>query len=261
MGRPRSHACQHQGHTYLAHRLGSTEGPQFVLVHGIGVAASYFNRLAAVLARSADVHVLELPGFGRAPRPAAPLSVPELAAVVNSYVRSAGLAAPVLVGHSMGSQIVVEAALQAPRDVHSVVGMGCVVDSRAGTAWQQGLRLLHDLLREPPSTNWAVLKDYLRTGPRWYLRTVPFMLSYRTEDSVRQLQVPLLVVRGARDPIATRRWSQQLCQAAPDARLVEVPGAAHVVMHTHPDDVAALLLTQGRGSRAAASGPGAADPR
>nr|WP_306239088.1 alpha/beta fold hydrolase [Ornithinimicrobium cryptoxanthini] len=234
---------QHEGQTYLARRLGTTSGPQIVLVHGIGVASTYFRRLATVLAESAGVHVLELPGFGGAPKPSAPLSVEELAAVVNAYVRSAGLDRPVLVGHSMGSQVVVEAALQEPDRVLAVVGVGCVVDPRAPTAVQQGLRLLLDFLRETPSANWAVLKDYVRTGPRWFLATVPLMLAYRTEESVRRLQVPLLVVRGARDPIASRGWCEQLAQSAPVAQLVEIPRGAHAVMHTHPQAVS-LVVSQ-----------------
>lgn len=233
---------EHDGHAFLGHRLGGPSGPQVVLVHGIGVASTYFRPLAHVLARSAGVHVLELPGFGSAPKPEAPLAVEQLAAVVNAYVKSARLDRPTLVGHSMGAQIVVEAALQDPARLLNVVAMGCVVDPLARTAPQQGLRLLRDFLEETPSANWAVLKDYLRTGPRWHLATVPHMLAYRTEEAVLRLRVPLLVVRGARDPVAGRDWSEQVSRLAPDARFVEISGAAHILMHTHPAQVAALIL-------------------
>ncbi len=166
----------------------------------------------------------------------------QLAAVVNGYVRSAGLDRAVLVGHSMGSQVVVEAALREPELASTVVVMGCVVDPAARSAPRQGLRLLHDFLLETPGANWAVLQDYLRTGPRWYLRTVPHMLAYRTEEAVVRLGLPLLVVRGARDPIAGHDWAEQLRRLAPVARLVEIPGAAHVVMHTRPAEVATAVL-------------------
>lgn len=186
-----------QQETALAKRLGPDVGLQIVLVHGIGVGFRYYAPLARVLARSAGVHVLELPGFGGAPKPESPLSVEELAAVVNAYVRAAGLDEPVLVGHSMGAQVVVDAVLQDPGLVPVVVVMGCVVDPRWRTALQQGLRLLQDCLRETWSANWTVLREYARTGPRWYLRTVPSMLGYRTEEAVARLPVPLLIVRDA----------------------------------------------------------------
>lgn len=225
----------------------SGTGPQFVLVHGIGASSRYYTRLARALAPSGGVHVLELPGFGRSPRPRRdPLSVEEHAGLVNAWVRSSGVARPVLVGHSMGVQVVVEAALQDPDLSAAVVGIGGVVDPSARTALRQGLRLGHDVLREPPATNWAVLSGYLLTGPWWYLRTLPVMLGYRLEDALPRLQVPLLLVRGTRDPIVPRPWAEQQRRLAPDSHLVEVEGAAHVAMHTHPEQVARAVLDHAR---------------
>lgn len=246
-------SLEHDGRTTLVRRTGSDDGPQFVLVHGIGVAASYFERLARVLARTGGVHVLELPGFGPAPRPARPLTVEEHAEHVVDYLRTAGLDRAVLVGHSMGSQFVVEAALKGAEHVAAVIAMGCVVDPDARSAARQGWRLLKDVLREPPRANWAVLKDYVRTGPRWYLATLPAMLDYRLEEAVGGLVHPLLVVRGGRDPIAPQAWSEQVCRAAPDARMVEILGAGHVVMWSHPEEVGAAVVAH---ARAAAAGRG-----
>lgn len=233
----------HDGHTYRARRLGLDSGHQLVLVHGIGVAGRYYLPLARVLARSAGVHVLELPGFGGTPKPQAPLSVAQLAAVVNAYVRSADLDRPTLVGHSMGAQVVLEAALRAPGLVSAVVVMGCVVDPQERTARQQGLRLVQDVLLETPAANVTVLSEYVRTGPRWFAKTLPAMLGYQTEVAVARLGVPLLIVRGTRDPVAGHAWAQQLQRLAPAARLVEVAGGAHAVMYTHPHEVASAILS------------------
>lgn len=224
----------------------SEAGQQFVLVHGIGVSSRYYTRLARALAATGGVHVVELPGFGGAPRPDAPLSVQDHAATLNAYVRSVGLDRPVLVGHSMGVQVVVEAALQEPALYLCVTGIGGVVDPSSRTAWRQGLRLGLDTLREPPSANYAVLRDYLRTGPRWYLKTLPIMLGYRLEEALPRLSLPLLLLRGRRDPIATQPWAEQMQRLAPDARLITLDRAAHVAMHSRPDDVAGAILAHAR---------------
>ncbi len=224
------------------------DGPDLVLVHGIGVSSRYWARLATVLARSGNVHVVEMPGFGGAPRPPEPLPVEELAATVIAYARAAGLTRPVLVGHSMGVQVVLEAALQEPGLVAAVVGIGGVVDPAARSAPRQTLRLAHDMLREPPGANWAVLSDYLRTGPRWYLRTVPIMLGYRTEEALARVETPLLLLRGARDPIAGADWFDQMRRLAPRARAVEVESAAHVAMWSRPEAVAREVLEHARAS-------------
>lgn len=238
---------RHGDRTMLVHRPPheSDTGPHFVLVHGIGVSALYHARLARALAPSGSVHVVDLPGFGQAPRPGRPLGIEDHAGVLNAYVRSAGLPHPHLVGHSMGTQVVVEAALQDPDLYADVVAIGGVVDPEARTAARQALRLAQDVLREPPTTNWTVLSGYARTGLRWYLRTLPVMLDYRTEEALPRLRVPLLVVRGARDPIATGPWAAHMGRLA-GTRVVEIEGAAHVAMHTHPDQVASAVLEHAR---------------
>jgi pimeloyl-ACP methyl ester carboxylesterase len=233
---------EHEGRTTVVRRLGPRGAQPVVLVHGIGVGARYLQRLAAVLARTCDVHVLELPGFGAAPRPDRPLSIEDHAAQVVAYLRGTDLDRPVLVGHSMGAQVVVEAALQGGSLVGPVVAMGPVVDPRGRTAAQQSWRLFRDVLRERPAANWVVLSDYARAGPRWYLATLPAMLGYRTEEAVARLGQPLLLLRGGRDLIAPGAWVQELARLAPDARAVEVPGAPHVLMWDDPERVAEEIL-------------------
>jgi pimeloyl-ACP methyl ester carboxylesterase len=235
----------------LVKRLGGEKGPQFVLVHGIGVATRYFTRLAPLLARSGGVHAVELPGFGSAPRQSTTMSIEEHAAMLTAYVVGAGLAAPLLVGHSMGTQIVVEAALQRPELFPRIVGMGGVVDPRERSALLQGLRLAEDMLFETPPSNWAVLRDYARTGPRWYLKTVPVMLGYKTEEALPALAADTLLIRGARDPICRHDWAEDMARLIPRSRLVEVPGSAHVVMYTAPARVAGEILAHARHGTAA----------
>lgn len=247
---------EHLGTTTHVRRLGPDTDLQYVLVHGIGVGHHYFAPLASALVGSGPgegtggVHVLELPGFGATPAPAEPLTIAQLAAVVVAYVRETGLDRPVLVGHSMGAQVVIEAALQAPALVGPVVSIGGVVDPGSRSPVRQGLRLLADFLVETPSANWAVLQDYVRTGPRRFLETVPIMLGYRTEEAVVRLRSPLLVLRGDRDPVARRDWTDQLARLAPVGRFVEIPGA-HVVMYTRPGAVAQEIMAHALGRDAA----------
>lgn len=227
------------------------DGPAVVLVHGIGVSSRYWTRLAPLLAPHASVHVVELPGFGDAPRRDEVLSIEEHASTLLAHLRAEGLDSAVLVGHSMGVQVVVEAALQDPARVRAVVGIGGVVDPSSRSTLRQALKLGHDVLREPLSANKEVLRDYARTGLRWYLQTVPSMIGYRTEDALPRLEVPLLVVRGSRDPICTREWAEEMTALAPRARLVEIPGGAHVTMFSRPQEVADEVLAEVRATAAA----------
>jgi pimeloyl-ACP methyl ester carboxylesterase len=213
--------------------------PPVVLVHGIGVSGEYFLRFADVLAADHDVYALDLPGYGTTPRPERPLDVQELGEITAGTIAALGLDAPVVVGHSMGCQIVVDTVKDHPGLCAGYVLIGPTVDPDARTALAQGRRLLQDTLREPPPTNVVIFRNYLRMGPLRYLRTTRHMLADRIEDDIRGCAAPGLVVRGADDPIAPRPWAQRLARAAPDARFLEIPGGAHAVQHTRPQELAA----------------------
>lgn len=239
---------EHDGIVALDVRSGGGRGTPFVLVHGIGVDRSYFAPLAAVLAEHGRVHVLELPGFGRAPKPREVLSVEDHAALVVAMLRSLGRPV-VLVGQSMGCQIVLEAALRAPELVERVVAIGAVTDPAEATAPMQALRLVQDVLGETPATNRRVFSAYLRCGPRRYLATLPTMLRYDTEASAAAVRVPTMLVRGSRDPICRRPWARRLAARVADGRLVEIPGAHHNAMTSHPRAVASAILSADRRPR------------
>jgi pimeloyl-ACP methyl ester carboxylesterase len=229
-----------RGHTLRIHfspgPVGGAE-PPFVLVHGIGMSHRYLDRLQAELSAVADTYSVDLPGFGPNPPPGAALSVEGHAGIVLDALAGAGVTSCVLIGHSMGAQIVTAAALQGPERVTGIVLIGPVVDRRRRSVWRQAAALGLDTLREPPAVNFTVFTDYLRTGPRWYLQELRPMMVYALEEAVRDVECPVLVLRGSRDPVAREPWCRELAAAAPLGSLVQVPGQPHVVQHTAPDRV------------------------
>ena len=62
-----------------------------------------------------------------------------------------------------------------------------------------------------------------------------------TDRRLRDVAVPVIVVRGTRDRLCGHDWAARLTAAAPRGRLVEIPGAAHMTPQTHPDAVAAVV--------------------
>jgi len=214
----------------------------YLLVHGIGVSSRYFERLAVRLAEQGHVHNVDLPGFGQAPTPSHPLSIEDFAALLCAYMDAEELRDCVLVGHSMGAQVVTEMARIRPDLAGLIVLIGPVVDTAAPTAARQAGRLALDMLRETPASNLVVLADYARCGPRWYLRQLPAMLEYPIAQRFAEVRVPRVVLRGRRDPVAPRQWALALAQSSGGARLVEIPGVAHVAQFTAPNAVADAVL-------------------
>lgn len=204
--------------------------PTVVLVHGIGMSHRSFARTQRALARTHRTITVDLPGFGGLPGAGRRLSIAELADVVVGALRTKGVGESVLVGQSMGTEVVVEAALRHPDVAGSVVLIGPVTDDRRRSAVHQAFDLGLDCLVEGPRMNAVVFTDYVRSI-RQYAHEVRPMLHYPTLDAVARLDVPVLVVRGDEDPIARRDWSQRVAGAARRGAFIELPGAHHVQEH------------------------------
>ncbi len=209
-----------------------------LLVHGIGVSSSYFAPLAENLASTHEVITPDLPGFGDGPRPRPALSIAQQAEALEPLLTR--LRQPVLVGHSMGCQIVTELAVRNPGLARAVILIGPVVDPAAASAPRQAWRLLRDVAGEPMHLNLLVLRDYLRGGPRSFFQTLRHMLEYPLPDRLAKVTEPVVLIRGSHDHIAPRAFLRSLAEHAPEAEVLEIPAARHLAMTTHPEPVATI---------------------
>ena len=219
--------------------------PVFVLVHGIGMSHRYLRRLQAVLAGAGTTHAVDLPGFGRSPRPTQGVTIERYADYLGELLPQLSDAPVVLVGHSMGAQFVTETAARYPELVAQLVLIGAVTDPTRDTAVQQARALARDTLKEPLAGTLITFVDYLRCGPRWYLSALGPMLEYRTDLRLRQVTAPTLVLRGDRDPVSHREWAEHLAAQSAGIRLAEVPGR-HLVQFSAPAATAAAIVSHAR---------------
>lgn len=208
--------------------------PDVVLVHGIGVSSRYWVPSAVLLAPYAQVHAVDLPGFGLSDKPAEPLTLPDLADVLAAWTETTGLIRPVVMGNSFGCQVTVELATRHPDLVRATVLVGPTIDPHARTAARQVGRWLIDGSREPPSQVVVILRDYIDCGMRRLRKTFEYALNDRIEEKLPRLAAPTLVVRGGRDPIVPEAWSEEVAALLPRGRLVVVPGAGHTVNYNAP---------------------------
>ncbi|WP_147454006.1 alpha/beta fold hydrolase [Tessaracoccus antarcticus] len=217
-------------------------GPAFVLIHGFGVSSRYFGPLARELSKYGRVLVLDLPGFGKTHDPDHALRLPGFAHVVNEVIRTLDVVEPVLVGHSMGTQVAVEALLRAPGLSRAAVLAAPVVNDRERRAGLLMWRFVESAVKEPPASAWDSIRGFLHSGPRWLLRDFGPMLTYRIEDRVPDIAVPITVVGGVGDHIAPPDWCRRLAERCTNGNVVIVEGAAHQMIHTSASQVAEVAL-------------------
>lgn len=207
----------------------SSSPARVVWVPGLGLD----ERSAAQVRARLPLVVVRLPGMGL-PGPVPPLEV--LAGLLLDALREGPV---VLVGHSQSCQVVAVAARD-PR-VSAVVLLGPTTDLRLRTLLGLVGRWLATAWAEPWAQVPLVLRQWWRTGPKAMARLWRTAAPDRIDRRLREVPVPVTVVRGTRDRLCPHDWASCLAGAAPRGRLVELPGAAHMTPHTHPGEVAALL--------------------
>jgi len=240
---------QHHGLTIVVKRFPgrpeidpAAENLTFVLVPGLGVSSRYFHPLAAELAWRGRVFLVDLPGYGAAPNPKRDVPLTDHANVLAAFLRESQIENPVLVGHSMGSEVVAIVGQQHPDVSSRIVLMSPTLEPQARTTWRAIRNLLRDALREPPVVFGIAFTDYMiRCGPPYLFAQLPHMLADRLEDRMASLTSRVLVVAGDRDPIVSVDWAAALAARAARGELRVVHGP-HVIMHTDPSMIARHLV-------------------
>lgn len=211
--------------------------PLIVLVPGLGLDDRVWRLVRQRL--TGRVHTALLPSIGRRSPRGMDLRVERQAERLLRELIVQGAGAVVLVAHSASCPVVVEAAVRS-QIVVGLVLIGPVTDPRAVT-WPRILgQWLRTASHERPWEVPVLMPQYLRTGVVTMVRGMDAMRWYRTDRALSRLGIPVVVVRGARDRIASEEWSARLSSIA-RGRLQKVGGAAHMVPLTHPDAVAAAV--------------------
>ncbi|WP_157874137.1 alpha/beta fold hydrolase [Psychromicrobium lacuslunae] len=227
-------------HQLISTSWGDPAMQTVVLIHGIGMGQQYFGLLRDELLKSFNVVTVDLPGFGDSPEPAESLPMPELADLLAECLAERS-GPQILVGHSMGTQVVAEVAARHPELVSQLVLIAPTVNAQERSMWQQTLRMLQDLWGESPMVGLVGLVLYAKAGPRWFLKKFRTMLEHRIELIAPRISTPTLVIRGSEDWVCPRGWVQQVTDLIPGAIMLEAEGRGHEAMITAAEPVARMI--------------------
>lgn len=219
----------------------------FVAAHGIGMGRITFDGVSEHLAPHGRVLAVDLPGFGDSPEPDSAganraATLEETAEFVAGFIRSEAGGPTVLIGHSMGTQIVAEIALHHPDLVEALVLIAPTVNRHERTAARQAARMVQDLQGEGAKVILLGMWEYAKTNPAWFLRKLRFMLGHRLERICPRITRRALVLRGETDRVCPRDWVSEVAAAIPDAVMREIPGRGHEAIIKSPEPVASMIL-------------------
>ena len=232
-------------------------GADLVLLHGWGMNAGVWAPVLDNLADRFRVHLVELPGHGASPYDAAAGTLARWAGAVREVVpRGASW-----IGWSLGAQVALRAALDAPADVASLVLVAgtprfvqdvdwphamakdtfrqfagnlaadhgetlerfLALQVRGAEHARDTLRWLREEVRSRPAPLDAALDNGLR-----------LLLDTDLRSELRRLSCPVLWLLGERDTLVPADVSHQLEVLHPDGEILVIGGAAHAPFLSHP---------------------------
>ncbi|MEV0401313.1 alpha/beta fold hydrolase [Actinoallomurus sp. NPDC050550] len=250
----------------IQHRT-TGQGPDLVLIHGVGLDRSMWDRCLPELTRHHRVTVVDLRGHGRSPRAEPGVTAADLAADIAEVAAGSSH----VVGFSLGALVAQELALAAPARVRSltlvssVAGRGedeaAAVRARLegaaadfkGAARAAVERWFSDewTAREPQLRR-EVLATLLANDRASYLACYAVFATADRDlwHRLGEISAPTLAVTGSDDPGSTPAMTRRLAAAIPGARSLIIPGARHLLPLERPAELCHAILTHVRSASA-----------
>lgn len=243
------------------HYVSTGEGPPVVLLHGLGGSLHIWQGVIDVLAINHHVVAPDLRGFGRSDAGDGGFSVQQWAQDVAALITALELPPVTLVGHSLGSLIAQQVALDQAEAVDNLVLVGGIswleppqkdaYAQRADLVEAQGLDAIVDEWLPgalAPRTHAklpqlsGLLRDlFLRNDQDSYVkacRALAKMPRLPRED----IGQPTLLLVGDHDRSTPLAMTEELHRQIPVSRVRVLPTAAHWAPLEQPDAIAAAIL-------------------
>jgi len=253
---------------------GRGDGPPLVLTDGVGCAGYIWRFLAPDLARSSRVIHWNYRGHGRSERPADPerVSLVECVDDLFDVLDAAGERSAVVVGHSMGVQVALEAHRRAPERVDGLVlvcgAPGHPLDTfhdapllsaafpYARQAVERFPALSRLVFRKVVPTELVLkfamafevnsrlvaredlvryLDDLADVDTPLFVRLMASAAQHDASDHLPRIQAPTLIIAGEKDSFTPMWLSVKMHAAIPGSELLVLPGGTHVGPLEHPE--------------------------
>ena len=249
---------------YKVHYVDQGTGPVMVLVHGFGGQTYSYRHLIPIFARDHRVIAVDLKGYGYSERDAhTDLSHAGQVAMLRSLLVRLGVERATFVGHSMGGGVVQRFAAAHPEMVDALVLAASVsTDDRVGQRVMPpafvvkplvplierliSSRLLKGSYYDPAQLTGEVRDEYMRPvrirGSVDGFIAIMRAAGNETLVETGRITQPVLILSGAHDRLVPLSVGQRIREQIPQARIVVVDRAGHMLLEERPQECARAIL-------------------
>ena len=236
---------------------GPPGAPAMLLMHSLGSSMHVWDAQSESLSRGFRVVRFDMRGHGLSEAGSGPCTLDDLADDALAVLDACGIAIAHVGGVSIGGMIAQAVAARGPGRVRSLILCDTALAipppemwrTRAATVRAEGIAAVADatlarwvspgFLASPPGR--GLRAGLLRTHPETYAAAAEALATADLSRTTPQLRVPALVIVGEHDPSTPVATAEALRDAIPGARLVVIPGAAHIPSVECPDAVTAAI--------------------
>lgn len=240
-------------------RIGGS-GTPIVLFHSLLADQSSFDPVANLLAKTHQVVMLNLPGFGRSESVGSSLEA--IADHIAGGIEPLGLQhKPILLGNGYGGFVALLTAIRHPGIASRLVLADCgAVFSEPGraafrgmsaAAKDKGLGAIADVAMrrlfapEFQQANPALIEErkkrFLAVDAGTFHGACDALATLDIREQLKAVKVPVLVLVGEQDEATPPAMSRELAAGLPDAQLVVLAGCAHVPQLQAPETFMAAI--------------------
>lgn len=228
--------------------------PVLVFLHFFGGSAESWDPVVEELGGEFEAHALDLPGFGAATGAPGPYSVAAYADRVQEAINARGLDDYLLVGHSMGGKIALALATRRPAGLRALVLLAPSPPTPEPIEEEMRAKLIAGWGHYGPASETLARVTGRPLGGALRERTIFHMMNTNKgawmawlrqgsqeniSGEMHRIQVPATIVSGDRDKaLPTELITREVAARLPQARLVIVPGAGHLLPLEAPRQVA-----------------------
>lgn len=229
------------------------EGKPLILMHGWGCNHTTVRSIAAVAAQTHKVYNIDFPGFGDSQEPPEVWGVEMYTRLVEELVKSEGLEAPVLVGHSFGGRVAILYASRNAVDKVVLVDAAGIKPKRSlgyymkVYSFKAGKKFWQLLLGKEKAQK-RIDAMRARRGSSDYASASPMMRSILSKvvnedltDRLSLISAPTLLIWGENDTATPLADAKKMSKLIPDAGLVSFPGCGHYSFLDNPGQFRAVL--------------------
>ncbi|HEY9733961.1 MAG TPA: alpha/beta hydrolase [Drouetiella sp.] len=216
------------------------KGDVVLMMHGWGLNLDSMRILGELLGKWNQVIIVDLPGFGKSPKPDADWDTIQYAERMAKYIDEQNISPAHLIGHSFGGRVAIRMASRFPDRVKSVVLINAHGLQRQLTGkrkWKsmrtkflsKTCKFIDGIFGTKIYLNWFTPKfgssDYLNAGP---MKNI--MVKAVTEDvtpDAQKVQAPTFMLYGEKDDETPVEFGQRYKALIKNSQLVVLPGKDH----------------------------------